>query len=49
MGAHVAFYFDKDVNVIDDADYYTSIESSMTVTMAYQNRTEHVPPLNELI
>ena len=38
MGAHVPFYFDKDVNVIDDADYYTSIESSMTVTMAYLNK-----------
>lgn len=38
MGAHVPFYFDKDVNVIDDADYYTSIESSMTVTMSYLNK-----------
>ena len=38
MGAHVPFSFDKDVNVIDDADYYTSIESSMTVTMAYLNK-----------
>lgn len=35
MGAHVPFYYDKDVNEIDDADYFTCIESSMTVTMAY--------------
>lgn len=38
MGAHVPFYYDKDVNEIDDADYFTCIESSMTVTMAYLNK-----------
>ena len=38
MGAHVPFYYDKDVNEIDDANYYTCIESSMTVTMAYLDK-----------
>ena len=38
MGAHVPFYYDKDVNVIDNANYYTCIESSMTVTMAYLDK-----------
>lgn len=35
MGAHVPFLYDQYVNETEDADYYTSIESSMTVTMAY--------------
>lgn len=38
MGAHVPFYYDKDVNEIDNANYYTCIESSMTVTMAYLDK-----------
>ena len=38
MGAHVPFYYDKDVNEVDDANYYTCIESSMTVTMAYLDK-----------
>lgn len=38
MGAHVPFLYDKDVNEIEDADYFTCIESSMTVTMAYLNK-----------
>lgn len=37
-GAHVPFRYDKDVNEVADADYYTSIESSMTVTMEYLNK-----------
>lgn len=35
MGAHVPFYYDRYVNEVDDADYFSCIESSMTVTMAY--------------
>jgi len=35
MGAHVPFYYDQYVNEVEDADYFTCIESSMTVTMAY--------------
>lgn len=35
MGAHVPFKYDQYMNEIDDADYFTCIESSMTVTMAY--------------
>lgn len=38
MGAHVPFYYDKDVNEVDNANYYTCIESSMTVTMAYLDK-----------
>ena len=38
IGAHVPFYYDKDVNEIDNANYYTCIESSMTVTMAYLDK-----------
>lgn len=38
MGAHVPFYYDKDVNEIDNANYYTCIESSMTITMAYLDK-----------
>lgn len=38
MGAHVPFYYDQYVNEVDDADYYTCIESSMTVTIAYLNK-----------
>lgn len=35
MGAHVPFYYDQYVNEIEDADYFTCMESSMTVVMAY--------------
>lgn len=35
MGAHVPFKYDQYMNEIEDADYFTCIESSMTVTMAY--------------
>lgn len=35
MGAHVPFKYDQYVNEIEDADYFTCIESSMTVTMEY--------------
>lgn len=38
MGAHVPFRYDQYVNEIEDADYFTCIESSMTVTMAYLNK-----------
>lgn len=38
MGAHVPFLYDEFMNETDDADYYTGIESSMTVTMAYLNK-----------
>lgn len=34
-GAHEPFLYDADVNVSDDADYYTSIEACMTVVMTY--------------
>lgn len=35
MGAHVPFYYDRDVNEIENADYYSCMESAMTVTLAY--------------
>lgn len=38
MGAHVPFLYDQYVNEVENADYYTSIESSMTVTIAYLNK-----------
>ena len=38
MGAHVPFKYDKDMNEIEDADYFSCIESSMTVTMAYLDK-----------
>ncbi len=38
MGAHVPFRYDQYVNEIEDADYFTCIESSMTVTMAYLDK-----------
>lgn len=38
MGAHVPFKYDQYMNEIEDADYYTCIESSMTVTMAYLDK-----------
>lgn len=37
-GAHVPFYYDQHVNEIDNANYFTCIESSMTVTMAYLDK-----------
>lgn len=37
LGAHVPFYYDADLNEIEDANYYTCIEASMTITMAYLN------------
>lgn len=38
MGAHVPFWYDQYVNEVEDADYFTCIESSMTVTMAYLDK-----------
>lgn len=38
MGAHVPFRYDQYMNEIEDADYYTCIESSMTVTIAYLDK-----------
>ena len=38
MGAHVPFYYDENVNEVEDANYFTCIESSMTVTMAYLDK-----------
>ena len=38
MGAHVPFKYDQYMNEIDNADYFTCIESSMTVTMAYLDK-----------
>lgn len=38
IGAHVPFYYDQYVNEVEDADYYTCIEASMTVTMAYLDK-----------
>lgn len=38
MGAHVPFRYDQYMNEIEDADYFTCIESSMTVTMAYLDK-----------
>ena len=38
MGAHVPFYYDENVNEVEDANYYTCIESSMTVTMTYLDK-----------
>lgn len=38
MGAHVPFKYDQYMNETEDADYFTCIESSMTVTMAYLDK-----------
>jgi len=34
-GAHVPFKYDQYMNEIENADYYTCIEASMTITMKY--------------
>lgn len=37
-GAHVPFAYNEQVEVIDDADYTSCIEASMTLTMAYLDK-----------
>lgn len=37
-GAHVPFAYNEQVEVVDDADYGSCIEASMTVTMAYLDK-----------
>lgn len=37
-GAHVPFAYNEQVEVIDDADYDSCIEASMTLTMAYLDK-----------